>query len=85
MKGIKLGEVENLRDIKLGATQIAQQPVSIGIIHGTADDVMPLNNSEQIIAASNGGILKIIEGADHSFRGHEYETELLAVTHSLLQ
>ncbi|MCA9367820.1 alpha/beta hydrolase, partial [Candidatus Kaiserbacteria bacterium] len=57
----------------------------IGIIHGTADDVIPLSNSEAIIAACANGTLKTIEGAGHSFKDHEDEVELLALTHELLK
>ena len=40
---------------------------------------------EQIVAAAAQGTLETIEGADHSFRDHEHEVELLSLTHELLK
>lgn len=85
LKGKKFGEIVDLLDVKLGTEQIAKQSAPIGIIHGTADNVIPLSNSEKIIAAAQNGTLKTIEGAGHSFKEHEEEVELMSLTKSLLQ
>ena len=67
------------------AARIAAQSAPIGIIHGTADEAFPVSNSEKIIAAAQHGTLKTVEGAGHSFKDHEHETALMALTHELLQ
>ena len=85
MKGKKFGEIKDLLDIEVGAARIAAQSAPIGIIHGTADEAFPVSNSEKIIAAAQHGTLKTVEGAGHSFKDHEHETALMALTHELLQ
>lgn len=78
-------EFDNLLEIEYGADNIAKQNIPIGIIHGTADEVFPVQNSRLIIEAAQNGTLKTIEGAGHSFKDHEHEVELMALTHELLQ
>jgi pimeloyl-ACP methyl ester carboxylesterase len=85
IKGKKFGEIDNLLDVEVGAARIASQSAPIGVIHGTADIVIPLSNSAAIIAAATKGTLKTIAGADHSFKNHEHEVELMALTHELLK
>lgn len=84
VKTQSLGEFNNLLDIKLGTNQIKAQNIPIGIVHGTADEAFPVSNSEAIIAACSNGTLKTITGAGHSFKDHEHEVELMALTHQLL-
>lgn len=80
-----LSEFNNFLDIQVGADWLGKQENPVGIIHGTADEVIPLSNSEALVAGLPNGTLKTIEGANHSFRDHEHEVELLELTHKLLQ
>ncbi|MGC8884950.1 MAG: alpha/beta family hydrolase [Candidatus Nanoarchaeia archaeon] len=41
------------------------------IVHGTADDVVPIENSEKLAKTIEGATLIKIEGGDHSYRGQE--------------
>jgi pimeloyl-ACP methyl ester carboxylesterase len=75
----ELGSISQLLDIKLSAERLAHTDTHIAIIHGDADTVMPLLNSEEIVAAAHGR-LTIIPGADHSFKSPEAEAGLLQAT-----
>lgn len=81
----QLKEIKNLLDIQMSFEDIQTDDALIAIIHGTTDSVIPLANSEKIIASATGGVLRVIEGADHSFKLPMYEEELLRTTKELLE
>jgi dienelactone hydrolase len=83
-KGVKLATIQNLLDIKIPARQIAADPSEIIILHGTEDSIIPIENSESIMAARGGAIVPI-EGADHSFKVKAHEEALLKATQKALQ
>lgn len=82
---VKLGEIEHVTDLTVSAAWIAQQSTPIGIVHGTHDDVISVGNSEAIATAAKTGELKMVAGADHSFKTPEHERALYAATKDLLQ
>ena len=45
-------EINDLLQVKYGSDFISAQECSIGIVHGTADDVVSVSNSEQIFILS---------------------------------
>ncbi|MFX4260565.1 alpha/beta hydrolase [Pelotomaculum propionicicum] len=54
------------------ASLISPRPLLV--VHGEADDVVPLSNAENIYKAAGGPkTIKIISGADHQFSGHYHE------------
>lgn len=79
-----LGEAGQLTDITLDAAYVAMDPAAIHIIHGTADTVIPFENSEAVVRAAQHGTLDAIEGADHSYKDPAHEAELLRLTKNYL-
>lgn len=77
-------EVNDLLDITVGKEKLESERAAVSIIHGTADETFPLQNSEQI-AELSGAELRTIEGADHSFKDSFHEAKLLEVTRDLLK
>ncbi|MGN1318451.1 MAG: alpha/beta hydrolase family protein, partial [Lachnospirales bacterium] len=43
------------------------------IIHGDADDIVPLSYSEQAVNEYYSATLEVISGAGHGFSGQEFE------------
>ena len=41
------------------------------LVHGTTDELVPLSDSEEILAVNPGAELVTLPGADHRFSGHE--------------
>lgn len=80
-----LGSIASVRDIVLGTQCIAQFSGSIGVVHGTEDTVVPLQNSKDIIVAASRGSLIEIPHADHSFKTPEEEQALIDATKHLIQ
>lgn len=81
----QLSKFPSTRDIHIGKERLSSITVPVGIVHGTADDAIPLQNSKDIIASVPRGTLIEIEGADHSFKKPEHEKELMEATKRLLQ
>ena len=77
--------LERSQDIKIGKAELHAISVPVGIIHGTADTTIPIENSHDIIAALSQGMLIEIAGADHSFKTPNEERELMEATRGLLQ
>ncbi|MDY6761943.1 MAG: alpha/beta fold hydrolase [Candidatus Nanohaloarchaea archaeon] len=58
---------------------IPQVSEPVRFVHGDADDIVPLSNSEQLHeAAGEPKDLHVVEGADHLFRRDEHEAEMVA-------
>lgn len=50
----------------------------VRFVHGSADDIVPLENSERMHAAANEPKdLHVVEGADHLFRREAHEAEMV--------
>ena len=79
-----LGNIQHLLDIRISEDFIGSDPANIYIIHGTKDEVVPLENSKHAAAAASG-TLEIVEGADHSFKTEEEEHLLLEATRCFLR
>jgi alpha-beta hydrolase superfamily lysophospholipase len=47
------------------------------IVHGTADDVVPVDHANRIASAARGARLEILEGAGHQLRRDERAVELV--------
>src|SRR5690606_17334680 len=76
----KLGTITSLLDIHVDRTFLQQQESHILIIHGTADEHIPFSNSEQIVSLLPCASLAAIEGADHSYKNKEHESEVIKIT-----
>ena len=50
---------------------VAEVRVPVLVVHGTADDVVPVDHAARIAAAARGAQLEIIEGAGHQLRRDE--------------
>lgn len=85
LRNVPLGTVARVTDISIGKDAIAKQRMPLCIVHGTADVVVPLLNSQNIVANAPYGTLVEINGADHSFKTPEQELALMAATRQLLQ
>jgi pimeloyl-ACP methyl ester carboxylesterase len=46
-------------------------PVPVLVVHGTADDVVPVDHAPRIAGAARGAQLEIVEGAGHQLRRDE--------------
>lgn len=79
-----LGEIKNLLDVCIATEEVREDDAALCIVHGTQDTVIPLSNSEKIIKASSKGVLKLVEGADHSFKDNDHEAALLLLTKNFL-
>lgn len=84
LKSAKLGEIAHLLDIKLSSSFVHADPAMVCIIHGTKDEVVPLENSRRAIEAATRGTLKVVEGADHSFKTPQEEHVLIEATRGFL-
>jgi pimeloyl-ACP methyl ester carboxylesterase len=56
---------------------IAAVEVPVLIVHGTADDVVPVDHATRIASAAPGARLEILEGAGHQLRRDEAAVELV--------
>ena len=81
---VVLSEVPLLLDIQLEKDFVHQDQSEICIIHGTADEVIPLENSRAAVAAAQKGRLVEVPSADHSFKTPEQEQALMEATQKFL-
>ncbi|MDQ3916051.1 MAG: alpha/beta hydrolase [Actinomycetota bacterium] len=56
---------------------IAELGIPVLIVHGTADDVVPVDHATRIASAAPGARLEILEGAGHQLRRDERAVELV--------
>ncbi|MFN2586841.1 MAG: alpha/beta fold hydrolase [Actinomycetota bacterium] len=56
---------------------IAQVDVPVLIVHGTADDVVPVDHATRLAAAAPGARLEILEGSGHQLRRDERAVEVV--------
>ena len=56
---------------------IADVKVPVLVVHGTADDVVPVDHAPRIAAAAPGAQLEIVEGAGHQLRRDERAVSLV--------
>lgn len=56
---------------------VAEIEVPLLVVHGTADDVVPVDHATRIASAASGARLEILEGAGHQLRREERAVELL--------
>ncbi|HEV2757899.1 MAG TPA: alpha/beta fold hydrolase [Actinomycetota bacterium] len=56
---------------------IAEVSVPVLIVHGTADDVVPVDHATRIASAAPGARLEVIEGAGHQLRRDDRAVELV--------
>jgi uncharacterized protein len=56
---------------------IAAVRVPVLIVHGTADEVVPVAHASRLARRSNDAEIRIIEGADHSLRRREGSLEIV--------
>jgi pimeloyl-ACP methyl ester carboxylesterase len=54
--------------------RIKEIRIPVLIIHGTADRVVPIENSRELAKQLENSKLVEVEGADHSYKGKEQET-----------
>jgi uncharacterized protein len=56
----------------IGNTLDAARKVNVPwlLVHGTADELVPHSDSEEVCAANPGARLELLQGADHRFTGH---------------
>jgi alpha-beta hydrolase superfamily lysophospholipase len=65
-------------DAVVAERAISKVRVPILIVHGTADDVVPVGHAHRLAAAAPEADLRIIEGAPHQLRRHPGVVELVA-------
>lgn len=73
-----------LFDLKLSSDLLARETAHVAIIHGDADEVISVENSQQIIKAVNSGVIDIVPGAGHSFSDPVHEQALMNLTQAHL-
>ncbi len=56
---------------------IADVDVPVLVVHGTADDVVPVEHAPEIAAAAPGAQLEVVEGAGHQLRRDERAVALV--------
>lgn len=56
---------------------VASVPVPVLVVHGTADDVVPVDHAPRIAAAAPAAQLEIVEGAGHQLRRDERAVALV--------
>lgn len=78
--------ISKLLDITLDSACLSEtaKGTDVCIIHGTADAIVPLSNSDHLVHLLPRARLETIEGADHSFRTPEHEKALLDMTFQFL-
>lgn len=79
-----LGTLHSLLDMQVDAAFLKQREMPTLIIHGTADDNIPLSNSEKIVSMLPNARLAQIEGADHSYKNKEHEEAVIKATMGFL-
>ena len=79
------GNLQGDAGIVLSQDFVHEDSADLYIVHGTADTVMSLDNSQTIIALAHTGSLRILEGATHSFKTPEEERALMSATGEFLR
>lgn len=72
-----LNDLESLLDLKIGPNFLDGMEIPTLIIHGTADENIPLANSEKMAKLLSNGRLTKIEGADHSYKTKKDEESVV--------
>jgi pimeloyl-ACP methyl ester carboxylesterase len=54
--------------------QVREIKIPVLIIHGTADRVVPIENSRELVKQFENSRLVEVQGADHRYKGKEQET-----------
>lgn len=77
---ISFGKISKLTDIKLSKIYLNNLAVPIRIIHGAADNVVPLSNSQKIVEMLPNAKLFPINGAGHSYENLVQKNQILDAT-----
>ncbi len=79
---VKYADIHEL--MSLNREHIENDQAEVCIIHGTADTIVPISNSRNIIQMTKDGKLVEIENATHSFKTPEEEESLMLATRTFL-
>jgi fermentation-respiration switch protein FrsA (DUF1100 family) len=74
----------SLFDIKVDRNFLKKVSIPILIIHGTADEAVPIANSEKIVSMLPHAKLVPIEGAGHSYERKDHENAVIKATMDFL-
>ncbi len=84
LRDMQLSKIDNLKNLAVSKEYLLQDTAKIFIIHGTADQVMSIDTSRQMVAEVPEITLAEIPNADHSFRTPSSETLLMDQTTEFL-
>lgn len=80
-----LGALEKTTDLSIDTVLASKITVPVKIIHGDADEVIAVENSNRLAAALADGEVNVIAGADHSFKAAAAAAELERLTADYLR
>jgi alpha-beta hydrolase superfamily lysophospholipase len=80
LKHAELSTISSPIEITLDKTTLSQCATPTLFIHGTADPVIPIDNSQTMVSMMPHASLAVIEGADHSYKIAEHEAEVIEKT-----
>ncbi len=67
MRDVKLSNIKDFNEINIDGKDISAIKNKIMILHGDCDSVVELENSKRIAESNSNFIIKIVNGADHSY------------------
>ncbi len=76
----QISNFSSMRNVKINKNFLSDLRISVGIIHGTKDEVVSIESSKKLIAMLPNSRLITISGADHSYREEPYATKLIEET-----
>jgi pimeloyl-ACP methyl ester carboxylesterase len=80
-----LGSLQSLLDLYVDAAYLKAGSSPALIIHGNADDVVPVSNSVKLASVMPDARVFTIEGAGHSYSGKNHEQALIRATLDFLR
>lgn len=80
IKNEQFSKIGSMKNVKINKNFLSDLRINVGIIHGTKDDVVSIENSKKLIQILPNARLIPISGADHSYREEPYATKLIEET-----
>ena len=80
----KLGSIHSIFDVTVDKSLVWGIRSPVLVVHGNADAIVPVENSQKLVSFLRRGELFIVEGADHSFKTVDHQAIVVLRTKEFL-